>query len=180
MGTDVRGYKVFNIHLSVLAEYSIVFHDIHNHYNLIEADALKFDLGGIDPRTFNCFTIWLYYQGIYIDEGTTTPLEYDDQFEQLWTLADKYRVPSLQKQSIDTALVLLRAINEELNFDVLGYWHCTYHNSYVGSPKRLFIAGQWAILLMKGQEQGLDPERIHPALRGDIVNAIHSLYPQLY
>ena len=62
------------------------FHDIHNHYNLIEADALKFDLCGTDPRTFNRFTIWLYYQGIYVDEGTTTPLECYAQFEELWML----------------------------------------------------------------------------------------------
>ena len=156
------------------------FHDLHNHCDLIEAEALKFDLNGTDPRTFNRFTIWLYYQGIYVDEGITQPLDYYEQFEQLWTLADKYRIPQLQKQAIDTAIVLLRALREQTNFDVLGYWHCIYHNSYVGSPERRFIAGQCAILLLTGQEKFLDPERIHPALRGDIVNIIHNLYPQLY
>jgi hypothetical protein len=94
-------------------------------------------------------------------------------------LADKYRVPSLQKQSVDTALVLLRALREQTNFDVLGYWHCIYHNSYVGSPQRRFIAGQCAFLILTGQEKFLDPEIIHPALRGDIVKQIHNLYPQL-
>lgn len=89
-------------------------------------------------------------------------------------------MPSLQKQSVDTALVLLRALREQNNFDVLGYWHCIYHHSYVGSPGRRFIAGQCAILLLSGQERNLDPESIHPALRGDIVNIIHNLYPQLY
>lgn len=107
-------------------------------------------------------------------------MDYYEQFEQLWTLADKYRIPQLQKQAIDTAIVLLRALREQTNFDVLDYWHCIYHNSYVGSPERRFIAGQCAILLLTGQEKFLDPERIHPALRGDIVNIFHSLYPQLY
>jgi hypothetical protein len=180
VGTDTRGYKVFNIHLSVLAEYSTFFHDIHTNCNLIEADALKFDLCGTDPQTFNRFTIWLYCQGTYLDEDFATPLDYYSQFEQLWMLADKYRIPSLQKQSVDTALVLLRELREQTNFDVLGYWQCIYENSYVGSPERRFIAGQCALLLLSRQEKGLDPECVHPALRGDIVNAIHNLYPQLY
>jgi hypothetical protein len=107
-------------------------------------------------------------------------LDYYEQFEQLWTLADKYRVPQLQKQAADTAIVLLRAMRDQYDFDVLGYWHCIYHNSYVGSPQRRFVAGQCAFLILTGQENFLDPEIIHPALRGDIVNVIHNLYPQLY
>jgi hypothetical protein len=132
-----------------------------------------------DPKTFNRFTIWLYYQGIYVDEGIAHPLDYYEQFEQLWTLADKYRVPQLQRQAEDTAIGLLRTLVQQYNFDVLGYWHCIYHNSYVGSPQRRFIAGQCAYLILSG-EKYLDPELVHPALRGDIVNTIHHLYPQLY
>jgi len=133
-----------------------------------------------DPRTFNRFTIWLYYQGIYVDESISEPLDYYDQFEQLWTLADKYRVPQLQRQAADTAIVLLRSLVEQYGFDVLSYWHSVYHNSHVGSPQRRFIAGQCAYLIITGQEKYLDPEMIHPALRGDIVSAIHNLYPQFY
>jgi hypothetical protein len=146
---------------------------------LIEAEALKFDLMDTDPRTFNRFTIWLYYQGIYVDEGIAHPLDYYEQFEQLWTLADKYRVPQLQRQAEDTAIGLLRTLVQQYNFDVLGYWHCLYHNSNVGSPQRRFIAGQCAYLILSG-EKYLDPESVHPALRGDIVNTIQHLYPQLY
>lgn len=180
VGTEERGHKYFHVPLNILAEYSIFFHDLHDHCNLLEAEALKFDLMDTDPRTFNRFTIWLYYQGIYVDDAISEPLDYYEQFEQLWTLADKYRVPMLQKQAADTAIVLLRAMREQYDFDVLGYWHCIYHNSYVGSPQRRFIAGQCAFLILTGQENFLDPEIIHPALRGDIVNVIHNLYPQLY
>lgn len=180
MGTETGGHKYFHVPLSILAEYSIFFHDLHDHCNLHEAEALKFDLMDTDPRTFNRFTIWLYYQGIYVDDEITQPLDYYEQFEQLWTLADKYRVPELQKQAADTAIVLLKAMREQYDFDVLGYWHCIYHNSSVGSPQRRFIAGQCAFLILTGQEKFLDPEIIHPALRGDIMNVIHNLYPQLY
>jgi len=164
----------------VLAEYSIFFHELHNNCNLDEAEALKFDLIDTDPRTFNRFTIWLYYQGIYVDEDISEPLDYYYQFQQLWTLADKYRVPQLQRQAADTAITLLRNLVEQTDFDVLSYWHSVYHNSHVGSPQRRFIAGQCAFLMITGQEHCLDPEMIHPALRGDIVNVLHNLYPQLY
>ena len=164
----------------MLAQYSVFFHDLHSHCNLDEAEALRFDLMDTDPRTFNRFTIWLYYQGIYVDESISEPLDYYDQFEQLWTLADKYRVPQLQRQAADTAIVLLRSLVEQYGFDVLSYWHSVYHNSHVGSPQRRFIAGQCAYLIITGQEKYLDPEMIHPALRGDIVSAIHNLYPQFY
>jgi len=164
----------------VLAEYSIFFHELHNHCNLDEAEDLKFDLIDTDPRTFNRFTIWLYYQGIYVDEDISEPLDYYYQFQELWALADKYRVPQLQRQAADTAIALLRTMVEHTDFDVLGYWHSVYHNSHVGSPQRRFIAGQCACLMMSGQDNLLDPEMIHPALRGDIVNVIHNLYPQLY
>jgi len=180
VGSEARGHKYFYVPLSILAEYSIFFHDLHDHCNLDEAEALKFDLMDTDPRTFNRFTIWLYYQGIYVDDEIAQPLDYYEQFEQLWTLADKYRVPELQRQAADTAIVLLKAMREQYDFDVLGYWHCIYHNSYVGSPQRRFIAGQICWLILSGQEKNLDPEIIHPALRGDIVNIIHNLYPQLY
>lgn len=125
--------------------------------------------------------MWLYYQGIYVDEDAAeeSPLEYYEQFEQLWTLADKYRVPTLQRQAAETSLTLLRSLAAQ-GFDVLEYWHWKYAGSYVGSPTRRFIAGQCAFLILTGQETLLDPETIHPALRGDIVNVIHNLYPQLY
>ncbi|KAE8442207.1 hypothetical protein EG329_003736 [Mollisiaceae sp. DMI_Dod_QoI] len=179
VGHGSEGHRSFHVPLSVLAEYSIFFHDLHRHCDYIEAEALKFDLFDIDPRTFNRFTIWLYYQTIYVDEGVAQPLDYYEQFEQLWTLADKYRIPQLQRQAEDSAIVLMRALTEQYNFDVLGYWHCIYHNSYVGSPQRRFIAGQCAYLILSGQEK-FDPELVHPALRGDIVAFIHNLYPQLY
>lgn len=168
--------------LSVLAEYSIFFNDLYSHCNFDDTEALKFDLLDTDPRTFNRFTIWLYYQGIYVDEGLAqdSPLDSYEQLEQLWTLADKYRVPSLQRQAADTAIVLLRSLAEQYNFDVLEFWSCKYMQSCVGSPVRRFIAGQCAFLILSGQEVFLDPEVIHPALRGDIVGVIHNLYPQLY
>jgi len=124
----------------------------------------------------------LYYQGIYVDEGIAqdSPLDYYEQFEQLWTLADKYRVPSLQRQAADTALVLLRSLVEQYSFDVLEYWQWKYSHSYVNSAQRRFIAGQCAFLILSGQENFLDPETVHPSLRGDIVNIIRTLYPQLY
>jgi hypothetical protein len=155
--------------LSVLAEYSIFFQDLYQHCTFDETEALKFDLMDTDPRTFNRFTIWLYYQGIYVDEGPAeaSPLDYYEQFEQLWTLADKYRVPSLQRQAADTAILLLRNLAEQYNFDVLGYWHCKYAESYVGSPVRRFIAGQCAYLILSGQEKFLNPEVIQSVLPPD-------------
>jgi hypothetical protein len=180
VGTEGQGHKSFHVPLSVLAEYSIFFHDLYNHCTYFEAATLKFDLYDTDPRIFNRFTIWLYYQGIYVDEGCSDPLDYYEQFEQLWSLADKYRVPQLQRQALDSAIVLMRALRAQKDFDVVGYWRCIYHESTVGSPERRFIAGQCALLILSGQEKSLDPEVIHPALRGDIVNIIHNLYPQLY
>jgi len=113
-----------------------------------------------------------------VDEGIAQPLDYYEQLEQLWTLADKYRVPQLQRQAEDAAIILLRSLQEQYDFDVMDYWHCIYHNSYVGSPQRRFVAGQCAFLVRTCQENCLDPEMIHPALRGDIVNVIRNLYPQ--
>jgi len=108
------------------------------------------------------------------------PLDYYAQLESLWTLADKYRVPALQRQSTEMAVWLLRALRQEFGFDVLGYWTWLYQTNPQQSTARRFIAGQIAYLLLSGQEQWLDPECIHPALRGDVVNVIHNLYPQLY
>jgi len=153
------------------------FYDLHYHCNLMEIETLRFDMD-IDPQVFNRFTIWLYYQGIFVDEGIAQPLEYYEQLEQLWTLANKYRVPQLQRQAEDVAITLLRSLQETYNFDVVGYWHCIYHNSNVGSPQRRFIAGQCAFLVRSCREKCLDPELIHPALRGDIVDIIRNLYPQ--
>lgn len=168
--------------LSILATYSAFFHDLDNHCTFEESESeyLKFDLTDTDPRTFNRFTIWLYYQGIFVDEDISEPLEYYYQFLDLWAIADRYRVPQLLRQAADATIKLLRYLVERTDFDVLTYWRDAYDCSPVGSSERRFIAGQCAVLLMAGQEASFDPDTVHPALRGVIVSVAHDLYPHLF
>jgi hypothetical protein len=80
------------VHKSYICEHSKYFRAAFRD-GFAETNAQEIDLEGTDPRTFNRFLHWIYYQSLPTSEVVGGNLNTN---VELWIFADKYIVPKLQ------------------------------------------------------------------------------------
>ncbi len=88
--------KPFQVHKNYICHYSPYFEAAFNG-RFIEGETQVLDLDDTDPLVFGIFVNWLYTQTVVDEEGIFPSCS---DCINLWILADRLLVPSLQNQSL--------------------------------------------------------------------------------
>jgi len=120
----------FRIHQNYICHYSPYFKAAFTG-NFTEAETQELQLEDVEGEIFGVFVNWLYTQTIE-DEEAKVPSAH--HLIQLWVLADRLLVPTLQNQ----ALLVLDKQRREGCRPSLSY-NFVYENTKDNSPLRLYI-----------------------------------------
>jgi hypothetical protein len=120
----------------------------------------------VEGKTFGIFANWLYTQTIE-DEDAKVPSA--DQLIQLWVLADRLLVPTLQNQAL---LVLDKQRQENHRLPSSSY-NFAYENTKDNSPLRLYITE----CCVYRQHPIQNPKNYPHQMLVDIINAMRKTYP---
>lgn len=86
----------FRVHKNYICHYSPYFEAAFNG-NFVEGETQVLELDDTDPRIFGMFVNWIYTQELVNEEGNSPSCT---SCINLWILADRLLVPSLQNQAL--------------------------------------------------------------------------------
>lgn len=121
----------FKVHKNYICFYSPYFDAAFNG-SFSEGQTQELDLEETEPKTFGIFVNWLYTQQIVNEEGA---IPRSSTLIDLWILADKILVPSLQNQT----LKLLEQCRKEDGRLSSSSFHRAYESTTEDSPLRKYL-----------------------------------------